>query len=61
LDFLFGKKKEEAKPKSSTEQPFPSVKKVTSPIGSAIGMTGGNKENLAPASQLAASQIHEKA
>jgi tetratricopeptide (TPR) repeat protein len=64
LDFLFGKKKEEAKPKSSTEQPPHSVKKATSPfpaIVSGVGMTAGNMENLPPVSQPGASQRHEKA
>lgn len=37
----------------------PSANKATSPIGSAVGMTAGNMENLAPASQPSA-QIHEK-
>jgi hypothetical protein len=61
LDFLFGKKKEEAKPKTSTGQPSPSVEKVASTIGSAVRTITGNVEHFAPSPQLAASQMREKA
>jgi hypothetical protein len=61
LDFLFGKKKEEAKPKSFTEQPSPSIKKASSPTSSAVRMTGGNMKNFAPMSRPAASRVYEEA
>jgi|GEM_PF-1631877 hypothetical protein len=53
--FLFGKRKQEKEPKSSTVQPPPSDKK-TAPINSGIGTNAENVGNLVPGSRRTTSE-----